>query len=145
MLKNDFGIPNKRGGRRLGAGRKKKKSPIKRSARNNRDRDSWHRDRLKLATIDAKIQNFAENDQLSAEYKSLITERESLHLKLVIRNRNSGTVGEESSDNFPDEILAVSSDSDEDHEVLNSEFHFFRIYILVRKYYKHNFIFKRYL
>jgi hypothetical protein len=130
MPKDNLKIPDRRGGRRLGAGRKTKASPIKRSARNNRKRVAWRRDRLKLADLDNKIQNFAQSNKLSEEYKSLIAERETLALKLVIRNRKSVTAEDESSANFAEEpsleVSTLSSDSD---EVLS-----FQLQIISRNY-----------
>jgi hypothetical protein len=103
MPKNDLQKPPRRGGRRPGAGRKKKRSPLKRLLRNNRDRNAWRRDRLKVAELDKKIKNFV-TDVLSDEYKSLIARRKALALKVHRQNRMSASAGESPSFN---------SDSDE--------------------------------
>ena len=99
---------------------------MKRSARNNRDRDKWRKGHFRLATLDQQIDRYPENERLQEEYKSLINERAQLAARLV--RLNAGVplgVEEGARPEIPDESEnAFSSDSDEARLLLILEYIF---------------------
>jgi hypothetical protein len=118
-----------RGGQRIGAGRKKLVSPVKRSARNNRDRDKWRKERFRLSILDQQIDGFPENERLKDEYKSLVTERSRLAARLVFLKGARLGVEEEARPGISDEPeVALSSDSDEVRLLLILEYIFENLY-----------------